>query len=228
MSYRHGCGAGAARSHIIFLPGAGAPVLRIRIRLDPDFVSRTLIFLVRSGSRRLGKDPDPDPGLNKWPKINFLGVSKVNTLEISVALLFDLWTYILEDISTKIIFRRNLAVNLFRSGYGSGSGRFQKSNPDPVKNVRIRNPVGHYTSCKSQRMGVGVGAGFNLMRLCKRLGHTDSNSWRCFIWVRADVDILDHNLNHFRSSTVIIFHWCLHNVNARKVFLVSWIGNATF
>jgi hypothetical protein len=30
--------------------------------------------------------------------------------------------------------RRNLDETLFLSGTGSGSGRFQKSNPDPVKN----------------------------------------------------------------------------------------------
>jgi hypothetical protein len=36
-----------------------------------------------------------------------------------------------EHISAKYISRRNLAYNLFRSG--SGSRRFQKSDPDPVK-----------------------------------------------------------------------------------------------
>jgi hypothetical protein len=37
---------------------------------------RIRTFLV--GSRRPGPDPDlePDPGLNKWPYINFLGVCK--------------------------------------------------------------------------------------------------------------------------------------------------------
>jgi hypothetical protein len=40
-------------------------------------------------------------------------------------------------ISTHKNSRRNLAENLF--GSGSGSGHFQKSDPDPVKIVRIRN-----------------------------------------------------------------------------------------
>jgi hypothetical protein len=41
----------------------------------------------------------------------------------------------LEHISAKIISRRALAKNLFSSG--SGSGSFQKSYPDPVKNRPI-------------------------------------------------------------------------------------------
>jgi hypothetical protein len=107
--------------------------------------------LVGSGSGHLGPDPDPvpdpvlDPGLNKWLCINFLVCLKaINTSGIYVFKLFDPWRYFLEQIFIKKIFRKNLAENLLGSGSGSGtgtgsgtgsgSGRFQKSDPDPVKN----------------------------------------------------------------------------------------------
>jgi hypothetical protein len=40
-----------------------------------------------------------------------------------------------EHISTKKISRRNLAEKLFKSESGNGSGRFQKSDPYPVKKL---------------------------------------------------------------------------------------------
>jgi hypothetical protein len=51
--------------------------------------------------------------------------------------------YFLEDIFIKKIIRTKLAENELGSGSGSGtgSGRFQKSDPDPVKN---RQDPQHY------------------------------------------------------------------------------------
>jgi hypothetical protein len=43
----------------------------------------------------------------------------------------DSWIYLLEHISAKKILRRKLSENLFRPG--SGSGHYQKSDPDTVK-----------------------------------------------------------------------------------------------
>jgi hypothetical protein len=93
-----------------------SPVLRIRT------------FLVGSGSGRLGPDPDPDFGLNKWP-YSFFGVCKSHdTFGNSVSIWF--MTIPFRAYFRKTKFRRNLAENLLRSG----SGRFRKSDPDPVKN----------------------------------------------------------------------------------------------
>jgi hypothetical protein len=44
---------------------------------DPDLFGRIRTSGTGSGSWRLG--PDPDPGFNKWPYLNLLGVFKSNT-----------------------------------------------------------------------------------------------------------------------------------------------------
>jgi hypothetical protein len=72
------------------------------------------------GSGRLGPDldPDTDPGLNKWPYINFFGVCKNHKYLSNLCFLtfrFMTTVYLLEHISVKKNFRRNLAENLFRS-----------------------------------------------------------------------------------------------------------------
>jgi hypothetical protein len=61
------------------------------------------------GSGPFWSAPDPDPDI--WDQIKFLEPS-----------------FAREKNS-----RRNLAENLFRSGSEAGSGRFQKSDPDPDK-----------------------------------------------------------------------------------------------
>jgi hypothetical protein len=77
---------------------------------------------VRSGSGRMG--PDPDPSLDK-SYLSVIGMCKSHKYFQNLCFL-TFWFI-------KKVSRRKLAENLFGSGYGSG--RFQKSDPDPVKNL---------------------------------------------------------------------------------------------
>jgi hypothetical protein len=88
------------------------------------------MFLVGSG--RLG--PDPDPSLKKLPYLNFFSMCKSQKYFRNLCLTFWIMNiqYFLEHIFIKKNSQKKLAQNLCRSG--PGSGRFQKSDPDPVKN----------------------------------------------------------------------------------------------
>jgi hypothetical protein len=91
---------------------------------------RIRTILVGSGSGRLGPDLDqnPDPGLNKWIYLKFLVcVKAINT-------------------SSRKFSRWKLAENLFWSGSGSRSGRFQKFSKVQIRSkiARICNIVSGY------------------------------------------------------------------------------------
>jgi hypothetical protein len=94
------------------------PVFRIRIRSNPGLFGRVRIRILR----------------NELILTFLVFVQAINTSGISVVQLFGSWTYFLEHIFIKKIFGKKLAKNLCRSGSGSVSGRFRKSDPDPVKN----------------------------------------------------------------------------------------------
>jgi hypothetical protein len=91
----------------------------------------------RSGSGLLGPGPDPDPSLNKWPYLNFMVCVKAKLLYFRNLCFIAFWfkkilfraycTFI-----TKKFQQKKLAENLYRPC--SGSRRFQKSDPDLVKN----------------------------------------------------------------------------------------------
>jgi hypothetical protein len=80
-----------------------------------------------------GPDTNPDPGLNKLPYINLFGVCESHKYFRNLCF-FTFWfmNIIFKNITAKKMSRRNLVENLVRSG--SGSKRFQKSDPDPIKN----------------------------------------------------------------------------------------------
>jgi hypothetical protein len=129
----------------------------MRLRLYPysqcygSGSGRIRTFLARSG--RLG--PDPDPVFRNYPILTFLVCVKA----INTVLLESLFNFLdhdfLEHIFIKKIARKKLAKNLCRSGHGSGtrSGRFQKSDLDPVKNclnLQYCLPVQYYRYMESQ------------------------------------------------------------------------------
>jgi hypothetical protein len=94
---------------------------------DPDLFGR--IRTSGTGSRHLG--PDPDPGLNKLHYLNFFGMYKSHKyFKHHCCLTFWFMKILFVAYFHQKILGKKFANNLFRSG----SGRFQKSDPDPVKN----------------------------------------------------------------------------------------------
>jgi hypothetical protein len=78
---------------------------------------------------RIQSDPDPD-------RILELINDPISTFLVFVKAIITYIYILLRAYFHKKKSRKKLAVNLFRSGSGSGtgSGRFQKTDPDPVKN----------------------------------------------------------------------------------------------
>jgi hypothetical protein len=94
---------------------------------------RIRTFLVGSG--RLG----PDPDLNKLHYLNFFGICRSHKyFKHHCCLTFWFMKILCGAYFIKKISGKKFAENLFRSGSGSesgtGSGRFQKTDSDPVKN----------------------------------------------------------------------------------------------